>query len=254
LYHWVGIEEGSIVHLFSEIEIAGEQAISSTAEGFRMAFGLGPARPERKPEFRCRELLTALESDLVGLRWGRQVHGTDVVVLDGRWVGAVTGVTCVGSCDALITDQPGIGLIVWSADCVPILVAGPGVVAAIHSGWRGSAADIVGVVIRRLERTFGITADRLVVALGPAISGSHYEVGREVIGALESVGSETGDWRREDRVDLRLFLTGRLRQLGVPRESISVIGPCTYATPALASFRRDGDAAGRQFSLVYLRG
>lgn len=254
MYHWVGVGEAAITHQFSHIEVGGERAVGCTAEDFRMVFGLGPAHPDTTPETRCRKLLTALETDLVGLRWGRQVHGNGVVVIDSAPEGALTGVAGVGSCDALVTDRPGVGLVVWSADCVPVLLAGPGVVAAIHSGWRGSAADIVGVVVRRLELSFGVTADQLVAALGPAISGAHYEVGPEVVEALESVGSGTVDWRRGDHVDLRLFLAGRLCRLGVPRESIGIVGPCTYSTPGLASFRRDGDAAGRQLSVVSLRG
>lgn len=254
LYHWARIGEGNIGSLFSEIDIAGEQALSRRVERSQMTFGLGPAHTGRKPELRARELLTALGSDLLGLRWGHQVHGSDVVVIGSESDGSLTGTGCVGSCDALVTDQPGVGLVVWTADCVPVLLEGPGVVAAIHSGWRGTAADIVGVVIHRLEREFGVTSGQLYAALGPAISGLHYEVGPEVIDALGSIGSDSEDWRRDDHIDLRLLLADRLRQLGVRRESIGIIGPCTFSTACLASYRRDGDSAGRQFSLVYLRG
>ncbi len=253
LYHWVRMMEGNINTTFSEIEIAGERALSRTTGGVRMAFGLGPATAGERSELRSLEILKALHPEIQGLRWGRQVHGSEVAVVANEAGVGVTGSVCVGSCDAFVTAEAGVGLMVWTADCVPILLGGPGVVAAIHSGWRGTAADIVGVVLRRLERDYGVSPDQLWAALGPAISGTHYEVGPEVIAALETLGLESDEWRRRDRVDLRLFLASRLRQLGVDGGSIGVIGPCTYSSPHLASYRRDGNEAGRQFSLIYRR-
>lgn len=246
--------EGNIEAEFSDVEIAGERALRCTTREVQMAFGLGPAFAGESAEQRSRQLLEALGPDLRCLRWGRQVHGREIAVVTHGADPGAEAMDCVGSCDALVTADLGVGLMVWTADCVPILLEGPGVVAAIHSGWRGSAADIVGAVLRKLERKYGVTPDQLRAALGPAISGAHYEVGPEVIDALTSVGVEGDEWRRRERVDLRLFLSGRLHQLGVSRGSIGVIGPCTLSSPSLASYRRDGSSAGRQFSMIYRRG
>lgn len=253
MYHWVRDREGTIGIRFEEKAVAGNPVLECTSDQSRMFFGLGPALGAGQAENRSCEILAALGSDLEGLRWGRQVHGCEVTVIDGVSNGGLAGTACIGSCDALITARPGVGLMVWTADCVPLLLEGPGVVAAIHSGWRGTASDIVGVVVGRIEAEYGISAERISVALGPAISGQHYEVGPEVVEALESIDSGYGVWRWDDHVDLRLFLAGRLRRLGVPKESITIVGPCTFSTASLASYRRDGDAAGRQFSLVFLR-
>ena len=140
---------------------------------------------------------------------------------------------------------------VWTADCVPVLMAGDGAVAAVHAGWRGCAADIVGVALRLLEAEHGVAATRLAVALGPAISGPAYPVGPEVVDALNRLGGDASGWNDEGRVDLRAFLAARLAALGVAPQRIERVGPCTASTPGLASFRRDGTAAGRQWSLVY---
>jgi YfiH family protein len=251
LYHWVRAGEGTIDAGYSEIEIAGERALEYSSGDVRMVFGLGPATGGAAAEDRCLGLLDALEPRVRALRWGRQVHGRAVASIASEPERPLTGAACVGRCDALMTGETGVGLLVWAADCVPILLHGDGVIAAAHSGWRGTAADVVGAVVRRFAVEFGVPADLLEAHLGPAISGPRYEVGPEVIEALEAVGLDADDWRRGDRVDLRLFLGARLRDLGLLPDSVRVIGPCTASTPDLASYRRDGAAAGRQFSLIY---
>lgn len=216
-----------------------------------MVFGLGPAAGGDPLERRRKRLLTRLEPPIRCLRWGHQIHGRVVASIASEPGHPLTGEACVGRCDALMTAESGVGLMVWTADCVPVLIEGGGVVAAVHSGWRGTAADIVGAVIKRFDVEYGVPSDRLRAALGPAISGPRYRVGPEVVRALAQVGVASDAWRHGEQVDLREFLTFRIRDLGVPESEISVVGPCTASTSHLASYRRDGAGAGRQFSLVY---
>ncbi len=251
LYHWVWTGEGNINERILQIGIAGERALERVSGDTRMVFGLGPATGGGPPEDRCRRLLDALDPKARALRWGHQVHGRAVASIASEPEHPLAGTACVGRCDALITGEPGLGLMVWTADCVPILLAGEGVIAAVHSGWRGTAADVVGAVVRRFAVEYGVPAARLQARLGPAISGPRYEVGPEVVTALEAFGLDDHAWRRGNHVDLRLFLVARLRELSLRPDSISVIGPCTASTAHLASYRRDGAAAGRQFSLIY---
>ncbi len=172
LYHWVGSGEAVIENSFSEKEIAGERALEGSLAGACMLFGLGPPLAADPPEIRSLRLLNARRPEIHALRWGRQVHGSEVASIncDGDLNPGSAGP--VGACDALVTDAPGIGLMVWTADCVPVLLAGGGVVAAVHSGWRGSAADIVGAVVRRFRLDHGVAANQIRAALGPAISGT----------------------------------------------------------------------------------
>jgi YfiH family protein len=174
-----------------------------------------------------------------------------VASLAGEGARKLDGAACVGSCDALITAEPGLGLLVWTADCVPVLLAGGGVVAAVHAGWRGTAADVVGAAVKRFHDEYGIAAEMIHGSLGPAISGPAYPVGDEVIEALRKLGIEDRLWRRDCHVDLRALLAARLAQLGLCRQRIEIVGPCTASTPWLASYRRDGEAAGRQWSMIY---
>ena len=153
-----------------------------------------------------------------------------------------------------MTADAGVGLVIWTADCVPILITGDGVVAAVHSGWRGSVADIAGAVIRRFKVEYGVPPHHLRAILGPAISGPQYEVSREVIDGLRQFDLDEARWRQERQIDLRGFLAARLEDLGLESTMIGISGPCTALTPELASYRRDGVGAGRQWSMIYRMG
>jgi len=184
---------------------------------------------------------------LDAIRWGRQVHGDELTV-----VAAAGGpqLLCVGEVDGLLTSQSGVGLVVWTADCVPVVLVGSRAVAAVHAGWRGCAAGIAKAAVDRFAADFDTPPADLHVYLGPAISARHYQVGSEVVEALAATGVESSAWLEGDRVDLRRFLDEQLVQLGVAR--VTTVGSCTHANPKLASYRRDGTAAARQWSLVYL--
>jgi YfiH family protein len=158
----------------------------------------------------------------------------------------------VGQGDALVSTTPGVGLAIWTADCVPVLLTGDGVVAAVHAGWRGCAADVIGAVVKEIELAHGGTAGHLTVAFGPSVCGACYQVGDAVWQALRVLVADQTRWRRGDRVDLRAFLRSRCESLGVPADCIETVGGCTVESQELASYRRDGAAAGRQWSFVVL--
>ena len=106
----------------------------------------------------------------------RQVHGTRVLVHTGGWEGWLRG----GEADGHIAADRGTGLAVGIADCVPVFIAHPsGVVALLHSGWRGTASRITGEAIQALAR-YSLAPDELAIHLGPAICGRCYEVSVEV--------------------------------------------------------------------------
>jgi YfiH family protein len=169
--------------------------------------------------------------------WLQQVHGDRV-----RQV-AVPGFQ--GEGDALVTETPGILLAVRTADCVPIAVAGDGIVAAIHAGWRGLGAGIVEATLRILEGRGPLAA-----VVGPAICGSCYEVGKEVVDVLAGRAAPEVFVTRDRHVDLQALAVHLLRRAGVETERIAV---CTRCGVGLHSHRRDGEAAGRQAGFVGLR-
>ncbi len=213
-------------------------------DGATFLFGQGPRRAAAELEGRRRDLRGALGTAVDDLCWCNQVHGVELRAI--RRPGAEDPLQ---ACDGLLTAIPAIGLLLQTADCVPVLAAGRRVVAAVHAGWRGAAGGIVGRLVEGCRRLYDEEPTALRVFLGPAICGDHYPVGDEVIAALETQGVDATLWRRGEHVDLRAFLAAQLRALGVDR--VESVGPCTAGTPTLASYRRDGAEAGRQLSVVY---
>ena len=176
----------------------------------------------------------------------RQVHGTRIVT-------ATAGER--PEADGLVTATPGTFVGVVTADCAPILLVAPHrrVAAAVHAGWRGTAAGIVTAALSHLRAQFDVEPHDLEASIGPAIGPCCYEVGPEVRAAFRAASGETtaAAWsRRRDRdvLDLRHAIRVLLDAAGVA--NVSVLGPCTRCSPSYCSYRRDGDAAGRQVSFI----
>lgn len=137
--------------------------------------------------------------------------------------------------DGIVTATPGLPILCFTADCVPVLLCDPEakVVGAIHCGWRSSTADILGEALRQMA-ALGARAEAVRVAIGPAIGACCFETDRDVPDAIERyLGGDTeGLIRRRDDgkflVDLRGANARRLRQLGVREENIDISDECTY--------------------------
>lgn len=187
----------------------------------------------------------------------KQVHGTALA-----WVDERTG-SPAGELDALATDQPGVAVAIATADCIPMLVAAPGgrAVAAVHAGWRGLLAGIVGASALEVAQRAAVATADLRVALGPSIDGCCFEVEREIAARFaDRFGEQVWQaWRDggSDRapgkgtLDLRRVARMVLRDVGVSDEAIEYVGPCTFCGDSgFASYRRDGSNAGRQFGWI----
>jgi len=183
----------------------------------------------------------------------RQVHGDAVVVAEE--VGAAEP-----EADAVVTRARGYGLGILTADCVPLLMVDPRTraIAAVHAGWRGSAAGIAARTVRHLQDRYGTVPHELRVALGPAVAACCYEVSHEVAAAIEAGGVQVGDAvrryaRDRPRVDLRCVNEAQLQAVGV--RDIERIGPCTrcaherFFSHRQATSQGDG-ITGRQLSFL----
>lgn len=184
--------------------------------------------------------------------YARQRH-TTLLYSYGREEDLEPGPHLVGACDGLLTTERGVTLTVRTADCLPVGLSGGGVVALLHAGWRGLAADILGAAVRRLWAEYGVAARALRAVVGVGIGPCHYEVGPEVVAALERHAVAGAAWRCDGAVDLAAWARGRLEVLGVSPEGATVLPGCTACAPAYHSFRRDGVRAGRQWSAALLR-
>jgi YfiH family protein len=154
------------------------------------------------------------------------------------------------------------------ADCVPLLVADRvrGVVAAVHAGWRGTAARAAVAALDALDREFGTRPADVVVAIGPSIGPCCYEVGSELVDAFAAAGHERHVIDRwflapapprgsRERATLRLDVAGANRDqlilAGVPEEHIHSSGLCTAMhLDVLTSYRAEKEHAGRLAGVI----
>lgn len=177
----------------------------------------------------------------------KQVHSAEVVLAD-------LGTGCLGNGDALVTNRLGVPLAIRTADCIPVLIVDERrrAVAAVHAGWRGTAARIVVEAVRRMGREFGSAPEDLHAAVGPGIGECCYEVGPEV---LEQLRAYLGQERLAPRkVDLKEVNRKQLEEAGVDGGRIYVAKLCTQCQPVLFhSFRRDKERAGRMVSAIAIR-
>ena len=163
--------------------------------------------------------------------------------------------------DAIVSDDPTVAVSVRVADCVPLLLADRrrGVVAAVHAGWRGTAAHVVRTAVGALGRAFGSGPTDLVAAVGPSIGQCCYQVGPEVRAAFAEAGHAVDDidrWFSADvgdrlRLDLWRATRDQLQAAGVPPEAIHVARICTAThVDRFFSFRVEGAAAGRLVAVI----
>lgn len=175
------------------------------------------------------------------LRVVSQVHGDRVVRA------AEAGIKT--EADAILSATPGVVIAIRVADCVPLIyVAGPpgapAAVAAVHAGWRGTAADLPRKALFALR---DLAPGPIRAAIGPAICGACYEVGDEVIRGVGAVTPGSA-WRIGPRnVDLRAAIRVTLEGEGV---EVEVLPGCTQCGVGFWSHRRDGERAGRQAAVV----
>ena len=144
------------------------------------------------------------------------------------------------------------------ADCVPILIADRSarVVAAVHAGWRGTCARIAGTMVEALKEA-GFEPSDLVAAIGPSIGPTAFEVGPEVVEAIEdayprvtgAIVSGEGD---RSLVDLWKLNEQCLVQSGLSPDSIDIARQCTLSSSHFFSYRRDNGLTGRQAGVVGL--
>lgn len=190
------------------------------------------------------EVLRRLEPAAPPVAWAKQIHSSTVLpARPGR----------CGDGDALVAPrEPGLALAVVTADCVPVLLAGPERIAAAHAGWRGIAAGVVPATVRAAT-----TEPAAWTAwIGPAIGACCYEVGEDVAGQV-AAASHAGVAVPGPNGRPHLDLTGAVRdQLEAAGVGEVLYRPrCTRCDEErLWSYRREGKGAGRNLAFVWVEG
>ena len=188
-----------------------------------------------------------------------QVHGTDLLVIDTPNPDYAHFQKI--ECDGIITNQPGVMIGVCVADCAPVLLLDPvnRVVAALHAGWKGTAAEIAKKGINALVTMFGSDPAAILAAVGPVIGRCCYEVDAPVRDEFlkaggcwdeAAVAAGTGKWQ----LDLSRANVHQLLEAGVPRENIETTELCVSCNKAMFfSYRRDRGETGRQMGFIMLK-
>lgn len=180
----------------------------------------------------------------------RQIHSATVVLTD-----RVLPVKDAEQGDAVVSDTPGLWVGIRTADCVPILLGDPRakMVAAVHAGWRGTAANIAGLTVQELAHLCGAVPEDLVVAIGPGIGQCCFEVGSEVSREFAGLFPEAvADLRHIDLVEAN---RRQLVAAGVRSRNIDILGLCTRCGEAeFESWRRDREQSGRMVAAIKRQG
>lgn len=185
-----------------------------------------------------------------------QTHTDIVKVVDGSHRGVGLYGPEFSDCDALVTATPGLALVVFTADCTPILLYDPvtGAVGAAHAGWRGTAARIAEKAVKAMEVHFGSRPEDIRAAIGPNIGPCCFETDADVPQALlEKVGQEVEPFLhpRGNKFypDLKSVNALILRQAGV--QNIQISCECTLCREDLFwSHRRTGGNRGSQGAVI----
>lgn len=159
-----------------------------------------------------------------------------------------------GESDAMITDRPGLGLAISTADCTPIFIYDKinKVIAAVHSGWRGTEKRILFKTLLRLSEHFGSKPNNLIAYIGPSICQKLYEVGDEVAKLFDKkylLPRKDKYFLNVSHVNYDIFLN-----FGIKKENIQWSYLCTMELAGLLhSYRRDGENSGRSLGIIAMQ-
>ncbi|MBQ5348576.1 MAG: peptidoglycan editing factor PgeF [Phascolarctobacterium sp.] len=181
----------------------------------------------------------------------QQVHGSKVVRVTEELIGsgAKDFVNTIADTDALITDIPDVPLLLFYADCVPVLLADveTGAIGLAHAGWRGTVANIGAKTLAAMVEAFGTKPENVLAAIGPSIGACCYEVDdfvRDQASGYEEFFAAKGGGKYQ--LDLWGMNVKQLVEAGVPQDNISVAGVCTNDNVDLfCSYRAEQGKTGR---------
>lgn len=248
-------EAGGIVHGFST-------RLGGVSTGIYESMNLGTTRgdePERVRE-NYRRFFAAIGGEVESVAMSNQVHGDVVRVVTQADRKADLYEEEPYEADGLVTDIPGLALVIFGADCLPVLFYDPvrRVIAAAHAGWRGTASGIVERAVEKMA-FYGCQRKDILAAVGPGISGCCFETHEDVPNAMTSALGvaatpfikpvENGKFH----VDLKGLNTLRLERTGLLPEHISVSGDCTACRPdKYWSHRATNGQRGSQAAVIQL--
>lgn len=187
---------------------------------------------------------------------GKQTHSSNIRIVTEDDLGkGVSQVSDFDEVDALVTNLRNVPLVVFYADCVPILLAeeDAGVIAAIHSGWRGTVSEIAGRAVDIMKSEFGAYPEKIKAAIGPSIGPCCFETGEEVSSQFDKrfVKPVSGE---KALVDLWSANKEILLRKSLEEKNIEVLKLCTMCnSDVFYSYRAHKDKTGRMGAFIELK-
>ena len=248
---------GGVAHGFST-------RLGGVSEGMWASLNLGVSLGDNPDHVRenYRRFFTAIGGPGARLAMTNQVHGAAVHTVTTADVHTDPyGRKTAYEADGLMTDLPGVALVAYTADCIPILLYDPvrRCVAVVHAGWRGTAAGIATATVDRMKLVYGSRPSDILAAIGPGICPDCFETHEDVPNAMTAaMGTgvlhhitikENGKFA----VNLKAINAMRLEQAGLETDHIAVCSLCPSCEPdKFWSHRRLGTNRGSMAAAIQL--
>ena len=220
-------------------------------KGFNFGFRVGDNPDSVKENYRL--LSQDMDFSLDRAVLSKQTHTSNIrIVTEADCGKGIVRDSDIEDTDGLITDIPKIPLIVFAADCVPVLLYDKvrRVAAAVHAGWRGSVSGIVPKCVKLMKSDFGCDPKNICVAIGPSIGPCCFEFGSEapeIFGENYVVEKGNGKYN----VDIWSYNKDLLTAEGISPENIDISGVCTVChSDKFYSYRTHRENTGRQVAVI----
>ena len=183
-----------------------------------------------------------------------QTHGDNIAVItETETKGWESLEDSVSDSDALITDLPGVMLVILTADCVPILLYDKKkkAVAAIHAGWKGTRSEIVFKTVEKMIEIYGSDPIDILAGIAPSIGKCCYEVGENVAKHFTKIPDALSHKDHKFMLDLPAINHYQLLKAGLLESNIELSGVCTACeVDSFFSYRKEQGCSGRFMSLI----
>jgi YfiH family protein len=186
------------------------------------------------------------------------VHGDRVAIVKDPDIGAgaLSFKNSIKGVDALISDRRLVPLMLFFADCMPVILVEPErrVIGVIHAGWRGVYSSIIENTVESISRGWAIEPDEIVAFIGPSIGGCCFQVSPDLLRKFSDLFGESQDWFNGDRIDLPALGRNQLIKSGVLADNIYLCNDCCTScrNELFFSYRAEAGKTGRQAALVVI--
>ncbi|MCI9188942.1 MAG: peptidoglycan editing factor PgeF [Lachnospiraceae bacterium] len=245
----------AVRHLFST-------RIGGVSEGEYASMNFSIARGDREEAVleNYKRIAGILGCDINDMVASHQTHTTNIRRVTGADRGkGISRERDYENVDGLMTDEPGIVLVTYYADCVPLYFVDPvhRAIGLAHSGWRGTADRMGECMVRAMQDAFGSRPEELYAAIGPSICRDCYEVSEDVALRFADMGEAVvlpGKAPGKYQLDLWLANERILEQAGIPGKQIAVTDLCTcHNSEFLFSHRASGGKRGNLGAFLMLK-